>query len=388
MQTKYFKFNLSCWCSKKETLTVWLSGKNTMNEIFEYLNGYLHFYGTNMSGMEENMIRKVNKVVYCNNDNKFILNLSNDDEIKAKSGDLAAKKAVRGFRKDGKYKNLRIYSLMGKKILKRSVQVTGLVTKVDTITNDINMTFKKNDVVPLFALDETNKQVFSNDTVGYFQSNNSDKLYLKLREWGSADVLSKVNSINQGKLTATLRNVFGNTDFLIGQGFSTRIDLSTTNRITAELMEITPLGNCIPPTVLKPDQDYSYFLTELPKINDNNTITLKFRDDQGFITTIPGVEGFAGIGVVVFYLPKGTKVEDLSFKKKNSDRCDYEGPFLPSGSPVTIVIGKALGPTSSRQGLLTINVDNTGYTGIGGNTRLYISVTLQYRNIIYAFYVN
>ena len=143
MQTKYFKFNLSCWCSKKETLTVWLSGKNTMNEIFDYLNGYLHFYGTNMSGMEENMIRKVNKVVYCNNDNKFILNLSNDDEIKAKSGDLAAKKAVRGFRKDGKYKNLRIYSLMGKKILKRSVQVIGIVTKVDTITNVINMTFKK-----------------------------------------------------------------------------------------------------------------------------------------------------------------------------------------------------------------------------------------------------
>ena len=44
------------------------------------------------------------------------------------------------------------------------------------------------------------------------------------------------------------------------------------------------------------------------KINDNNTITLKFRDILDFITTISGVEGFAGIAVVVSYLPKGTKV--------------------------------------------------------------------------------
>ena len=271
MQTKYFKFNLSCWCSKKETLTVWLSGKNTMNEIFEYLNGYLHFYGTNMSGMEENMIRKVNKVVYCNNDNKFILNLSNDDEIKAKSGDLAAKKAVRGFRKDGKYKNLRIYSLMGKKILKRSVQVTGLVTKVDTITNVINVTFKKNDQVPLLII-ENKKTVKNISNIFDYVSIQIDlgSLYLEIE---GGDGLVKVDEINYDRLTATVPE-------------NSKLNITTVN-----IFNFVNLSSSCPATstnLIIPNEEYTSFLRGLPKINyDNNTITLNFLDIRDFIAELP-----------------------------------------------------------------------------------------------------
>jgi len=82
----------------------------------------MHFCGTNVSGIKENMIRKVKKFVY-NTDNKILLHLSNDDGIKAKAGDRIAKKAVIGFCKDGKYRNMRIYLLTGKTMLTRSVEV-------------------------------------------------------------------------------------------------------------------------------------------------------------------------------------------------------------------------------------------------------------------------
>jgi len=372
MQTKYFKFKLSYWRSKKETLTVWLSGKNTMNEIFDYLSGYLHFNGTNMSGMEENMIRKVKKVVYCNNENKFILHLPNDDGIKAKPGDLVAKKAVRGFRKDGKYKNLRIYSLMGKNILTRSVEVKGVVTTINSITEKVGIKFKRSGNIPLLIIENEKTVKNIRDIVDYVsRQNDLGYLYLEIE---GGDGLVKVDEINYDTLTATVNN---------------NLNISTVNNFDF----VTTLRSCPPispyPSYYQviPTEEYTSFLTGLPIINVNNTITLKFSDTRNFITDIPNVAGLAGIKVIVFYLPKGTKIEDLKYINDTTQDvyCAY---YLvsPSGSRLKFYDGNAVG--SSREGLLTINVENAGYTGISGNTRLYIFVKLDYRDSKYAFYVN
>jgi hypothetical protein len=133
--------------------------------------------------------------------------------------------------------------------------------------------------------------------------------------------------------------------------------------------------------------DYTDFLTELPKINDNNTITLNFRDDKNFLSNIGG--GLQGIEIYVYFLPIGTKAEDLSYKVDIvRDRCIYKGLLLPSGDLATTIKGTAVGPRGNREGMLKFNIENKGYTGLNGDVRLYIVVYFFYRNSRDVFYVN
>ena len=142
-----------------------------------------------------------------------------------------------------------------------------------------------------------------------------------------------------------------------------------------------------------PSKEYTDFLTELPKINDNNTITLNFRDDKNFLVENPTVfGGLAGIQVdYVYFLPKGTKAEDLSYKLVGDvTKCQLKGPLLHSGvlAPVIQAFGTNLGPKGNREGKLKFNIENKGYTGLNGDVRLYIMVYLEYRDGKYVFYVN
>ena len=155
-----------------------------------------------------------------------------------------------------------------------------------------------------------------------------------------------------------------------------------------------------PPSLLVPTEEYTYFLTKPPDFN-NETITLNFRNDRQFIVEDTGVDGgLEGIAISnVYFLPKGTKVEDLIYKVVgDSQECRYKynGPFLPSASgdlasPVALNMGTIfpVGPKGDREGMLKFNIENKGnYTGLNGDVRLYISVYLEYRDVEYAFYVN
>ena len=151
------------------------------------------------------------------------------------------------------------------------------------------------------------------------------------------------------------------------------------------------VSDCPPRSPPVPSKEYTDFLTELPKINDNNnTITFNFRDDKNFLVEIPYVSGgLAGIGIYVYFLPKGTKVEDLSYKRGNPYNCIYDGPFFSSGVlAASIQAGSSVGPRGNREGMLKFNVENKGYTGLNGDVRLYLSVYLEYRDGEDSFYVN
>jgi len=148
-------------------------------------------------------------------------------------------------------------------------------------------------------------------------------------------------------------------------------------------------SDCPPPSSpLVPSKEYTDFLTELPKINDNNTtITLIFRDDKNFLLEASYVVGgLGGIRIYVYFLPKEVKVEDLSYKLV--DNCMYDGPLLPSGNLAPNITGTAVGPRGNREGMLKFNIENKGYTGLNGDVRLYIVVYLEYRNSRDVFYVN
>ena len=155
---------------------------------------------------------------------------------------------------------------------------------------------------------------------------------------------------------------------------------------TTMVRQLSVSDDCPTPSLQVPSKEYTDFLTELPKINDNNTITFNFRDDKNFLVEIPG--GLAGIQIIpVYFLPKGTKVEDLSYKRGNPYLCFYD-TFLPSGVLAASIQAKSVGPRGNREGMLKFNVENMGYTGLNGNVRLYLNVYLEYRNTWYAFYVN
>ena len=150
------------------------------------------------------------------------------------------------------------------------------------------------------------------------------------------------------------------------------------------------VSDCPPRSPPVPSKEYTDFLTELPKINDDNTITLNFRDDQNFLVEKPDVfGGLAGIAIYVYFLPKGTKVEDLFYKIVNPYDCIYDGLLLPSGVlAASIQEGSSVGPIGNREGMLKFNIENKGYTGLNGDVRLYIIVYLEYRDGREFFYVN
>jgi len=150
------------------------------------------------------------------------------------------------------------------------------------------------------------------------------------------------------------------------------------------------VSDCPPRSPLVPSKEYTDFLTKPPDFN-NETITLNFRDDKNFLLEASNIGGdLAGIEIYVYFLPKGTKAEDLSYKVVgiDRDRCIYKGPLLPSGDLAPTINGTAVGPRGNREGMLKFNIENKGYTGLNGDVRLYIVVYLEYRNSRDVFYVN
>jgi len=404
----YFKFNLSCWSSKKEILTVYSSDKRQIIEFFNKLDDYMHFCGTNVSGIKENMIRKVKKFVYYNTDNKIILHLSNDDGIKAKAGDRIAKKAVIGFCKDGKYRNMRIYLLTGKTMLTRSVEVKG-VHSMNPDTDTINIKFRKSDVFSLLRIENNRKTLKSINNIDKYLSEGGGT-YLKI-----GDLQGKVNKLENGELIATVLELETSDNIL-------------TNEVSAELLAINAndidIDTCTDDYLLGIRQfdidNFTDVLKELKLNYDDNTITLKFRQDKEFniknkesnhylpefIGTAENIEGPYSISINVYFLPKGKELKEcIEFDNASYDsaRSIYKGylfnifdctDFFKVTEPTSGYVN-SIGPSKiegkpNPEGLLTFKIKNNDYTGIYGNKRLYINVSYHYRGGApdFGFYVD
>ena len=169
--------------------------------------------------------------------------------------------------------------------------------------------------------------------------------------------------------------------------------------------------------------DIDNFNDVLKSLNyDDNTITLKFREDKGFKSikmkesntniNLPEFIGTAdnivrpySIYILVYFLPEGKELKDciefnvLRYKDKEPwedcadfydliDDVPYPGFVNPVG-PSTTPDGNP-----NPDGLLTFNINNQGYTGINGNRRLYIQVSYNYsyregrKAPVFGFYVN
>ena len=409
----YFKFNLSCWSSKKEILTVYSSDKTRIVEFFNNLDDYMHFCGTNVSGIKENMIRKVKKFVYYNTDNKIILHLSNDDGIKAKAGDRIAKKAVIGFCKDGKYRNMRIYLLTGKTMLTRSVEVKG-AHLVNPDTNTINIKFRKSDGFPLLRIENNRKTLTNISDIDKYLSEGGGT-YLKI-----GDLQGEVDKLENGELIAT-----------VPQLETSDINILT-NEVSAELLAINDIdinidiAKCASEYVSGiRDFDIDNFNDVLEEFKyDDKKITLKFRQDKGFnnikkkeppntYTYLPEFIGTANnivnpysIYIGVYFLPKGKELKDcielnvLRYKDKEPWEDCTDLFDLTEDAQYSRLFNSSLGPSTTSdgkpnpEGLLTFEIENQGYTGIYGNRRLYINVGYNYgyRSGVkvpdFGFYVN
>lgn len=411
----YFKFNLSCWSSKKEILTVYSSDKTQIVKFFNNLDDYMHFCGTNVSGIKENMIRKVKKFVYYNTDNKIILHLSNDDGIKAKAGDRIAKKAVIGFCKDGKYRNMRIYLLTGKTMLTRSVEVKG-AHLVNPDTNTINIKFRKSDVFPLLRIENNRKTLTNMSDIDEYLSEGGGT-YLKI-----GDLQGKVDKLDNGVLIATVPEL-ETSDINI-----------LTNEVSAELLAINDIDNINIDTCANggSEKDASDYLLDIRQFDidnfndvleafnyDVNTITLKFRQNEirvkkkesNTYTSLPEFIGMAdnierpySISIGVYFLPKGKELKDciefnyLRYNDKKWWEEDDCADFYDLINDVSYsrFLNSSLGPSTTPdgnpnpEGLLTFEIENQGYAGINGNRRLYIKVAYHYRGKApeFGFYVN
>jgi hypothetical protein len=361
----------------------------------------MHFCGTNVSGIKENMIRKVKKFVYYNTDNKIILHLSNDDGIKAKAGDRIAKKAVIGFCKDGKYRNMRIYLLTGKTMLTRSVEVKG-VHLMNPDTDTINIKFRKSDGLPLLRIENNRKTVKSINNIDEYLSEGTT--YLKI-----GDLQGKVNKLENGELIATVPELETSDNIL-------------TNEVSAELIASNDINdvknNCPPSSYLVGIRQFDIddFTDVLEELNyDVNTITLKFRQDKEFniknkesnhylpefIGESPRVVLPYSIRIDVYFLPKGKELkeciefDDDYYNFYSSYEEGYYCPYFFKVTEPTSGFVNPIGPSRiegkrNAEGLLTFKIKNNGYTGMNGNIRLYINVSYIYREEApdFGFYVH
>ena len=167
--------------------------------------------------------------------------------------------------------------------------------------------------------------------------------------------------------------------------------------------------------------DIDNFNDVLKSLNyDDNTITLKFREDKGFnvkikesntninlpefIGTADNIERPYSIYIGVYFLPKGKelkdciKFDDVSYKDKEpwEDCVDFYDLIDASYSNLVNSLGPSTTPdgNTNPDGLLTFNIKNQGYTGINGNRRLYIQVSYNYsyregrKAPVFGFYVN
>jgi hypothetical protein len=166
--------------------------------------------------------------------------------------------------------------------------------------------------------------------------------------------------------------------------------------------------------------DIDNFNDVLESLNyDDNTITLKFREDKEFknikdkesnryninlpefIGTADNIERPYSISIAVYFLPKGEELKDYLIniiKYNKSSYCDCDDIIYNNNVPYSGSVN-SLGPSTkppppdrnpNPKGLLTFKIENQGYTGINGNRRLYILVSYDYRSEApdFGFYVN
>jgi hypothetical protein len=165
-----------------------------------------------------------------------------------------------------------------------------------------------------------------------------------------------------------------------------------------------------PSIFLTPNKEWDEYLTELPIVDDDDNLKLTFRDapksdpTKKFIVEFENVSHPAGIIANVYFIPKDKTVEDIVATRSEYDDydsmmyrvCTFSGPLKigdEGGEEVVNDITTTINnpnPSEFPSNLseyLEHNIKNNGY-GKGGNKRLYITLQLQYRDDVFAFYVD
>jgi hypothetical protein len=171
-----------------------------------------------------------------------------------------------------------------------------------------------------------------------------------------------------------------------------------------------------PSIFLTPNKEWDEYLTELPIVHDDDNLKLKFRNTPKsyesdditkkfqFVKLIGGVTHPAGIIANVYFIPKDKTVEDIVATRSEYDDydsmiyrvCTFSGPLKigdEGGEEVVNDITTTINnpnPSEFPSNLseyLQHNVKNNGY-GKDGNKKLYIILQFQYRDDVFAFYVD
>jgi hypothetical protein len=166
-----------------------------------------------------------------------------------------------------------------------------------------------------------------------------------------------------------------------------------------------------PSIFLTPNKEWDEYLTELPIVDDDDNLKLTFRDapksdpTKKFIVEFENVSHPAGIIANVYFIPKDKTVEDIVATRSEYDDydsmmyrvCTFSGPLKIGDEGGEEVVNDTTTTTinnpnpsefpSNLSEYLEHNIKNNGY-GKGGNKRLYITLQLQYRDDVFAFYVD
>ena len=179
-------------------------------------------------------------------------------------------------------------------------------------------------------------------------------------------------------------------------------NLGTNNSLIKNSQEnCPPVKNVVtyyPREFPNPNKGWNEYLTERP-IVDGNNLKLKFRStpyskpDIKFVERVVNVQNPAGIYVTVYFIPKDKKIEDMVRMRVDTPppRCIYSGPMIGDEKVVyvntTTTIKDISNFPNNIQEYLDHTVKNNGYS-VGGNKRLYITIKLEYRDSVFAFYVD
>jgi hypothetical protein len=159
---------------------------------------------------------------------------------------------------------------------------------------------------------------------------------------------------------------------------------------------------------LTPNKEWDEYLKKLPIIDDDDNLKLTFRDapksdpTKKFIVEYKNVSHPAGIIANVYFIPKDKTVEDMVATRSDYDDydsmmyrvCTFSGPLkigdeegeeVVYDTTTTINNPNPSEFPSNLSEYLEHNIKNNGY---GKDKRLYIILQLQYRDDVFAFYVD
>lgn len=166
-----------------------------------------------------------------------------------------------------------------------------------------------------------------------------------------------------------------------------------------------------PSIFITPNKEWDEYLTELPIVDDDDNLKLTFRDapksdpTKKFIVEFENVSHPAGIIANVYFIPKDKTVEDIVATRSEYDDydsmmyrvCTFSGPLKIGDEGGEEVVNDITTTTinnpnpsefpSNLSEYLQHNVKNNGY-GKDGNKKLYIILQFQYRDDVFAFYVD